>query len=88
MRIKRRYWKGATLYAGGPPRNSRWGCAALIFKPWPYFRPKHSIFHTFIRSRRFLENHTRFQTIMVKVYIRFQTKTVQNAYLLGRHVFI
>ena len=31
--------------------------------------------NTFIRSRGSLENHTRFQTIMVKIYIRFQTKT-------------
>ena len=31
--------------------------------------------NTFIRSRGFLENHTRFKTIMVKFYTRFQTKT-------------
>ena len=37
----------------------------------------------FIRSRGSLENHTRFETIMVKVYIRFQTKTAQKAYSLG-----
>ena len=34
----------------------------------------------FIRSRGSLENHTRFQTIMVKIYTRFQTKTAQNPY--------
>ena len=30
--------------------------------------------NTFIRSRGSLENHTQFKTIMVKIYIRFQTK--------------
>ena len=31
---------------GSTPRNSWWGCAARVFKPRPYFRPKHAIFHT------------------------------------------
>ena len=35
-------------------------------------------------------NHTRFQTLiqikMDKIYTRFQTKTVQKPYLLGRHI--
>ena len=35
---------------------------------------------TFIRSRGSLENHTRFQTIMVKIDTRFQTKTAQKPY--------
>ena len=39
--------------------------------------------NTFIRSRGSLENHTRFQTIMVKIYTRFQTKIAQK---LGRHI--
>ena len=26
--------------------NSWWGCAALLSKSWPYFRPKNVIFHT------------------------------------------
>ena len=38
---------------------------------------------TLIRSRGSLENHTRFQTIMVKIYTRFQTKTAQKPYPLG-----
>ena len=43
--------------------------------------------NTFIRSRGFLENHTRFKTtITVKTYTRFQTKTVQKLYPLGRHI--
>ena len=40
----------------------------------------------FLRSLGFLENHTRFQTIMVKIYTRFQTKTAQKPYSLGRHI--
>ena len=35
-----------------------------------------------------LENHTRFQTKMGKVYTRFQTKTAQKPYLTGRHISI
>ena len=31
-----------------------------------------------MHTRSSLENHTRFQTKMGKVYTRFQTKTVQN----------
>ena len=42
--------------------------------------------NTFIRSRGSLENHTRFKTSMVKIYNRFQTKTVQIPYPLGRHI--
>ena len=71
---------------GSTPRNSRWGCATRFFKTRPYFRPKHAIFRTFIRSRGSLEKNTRFQTIMVKIYIRFKTKTAQKAYSLGRHI--
>ena len=41
--------------------------------------------NTFIRSRGSLENHTRFKTIMVKIYTRFQTKTARKPYPLGRH---
>ena len=33
---------------------------------------------TFIHSRSSLENHTRFQIKMGKVYTRFQTETAQN----------
>ena len=38
--------------------------------------------NTFIRSRArgFLVNHTRFKTIMFKIYTRFQTKTAQKPY--------
>ena len=42
--------------------------------------------NTFIHSRGSLENHTQFKTIMVKIYTRFQTKTAQNPYPLGRHI--
>ena len=42
--------------------------------------------NTFIHSRSSLENHTRFQTKMGKVYTRFQTKTAQKPYPLGRHI--
>ena len=42
--------------------------------------------NTFLCSRSPLENHTRFKTIMVKVYTHFQTKTVKKPYPLGRHI--
>ena len=42
--------------------------------------------NTFIHSRSFLENHTRFQTKMGKVYIFFRTETAQKPYPLGRHM--
>ena len=38
------------------------------------------------RLRSSLENHTRFQTKMDKVYTRFQTKTAQKPYPMGRHI--
>ena len=41
---------------------------------------------TFIHFRSSLKNHTRFQTKMGKVYIRFQTKTTQKPYPMGRHL--
>ena len=42
--------------------------------------------NTFIRSSGSLENHTRFNTITVKIYTRSQTKTAQKPYPLGRHM--
>ena len=42
----------------------------------------------FIRSRGSLENHIQFKTIMAKIYTRFQTKTAQKLYPLGRHITI
>ena len=42
--------------------------------------------NTFIHSRSFLENHTRFETKMGKVYICFRTETAQKPYPLGRHM--
>ena len=39
----------------------------------------------FIRLRSSLENHTRFQTKIGKVYPPFQTKKAQKPYPLGRH---
>ena len=46
--------------------------------------------NTFIHYRNSLENHTRFQTKMGKVYTRFQTKMAQTPYplALGRHILI
>ena len=41
--------------------------------------------NTFVHSRSALENHTRLQTKMSKVYTRFQTKTTQDP-LLGWHI--
>ena len=42
--------------------------------------------NTFINSPISLENHTRFQTKMGKVYTRFQTKKAQKPYPMGRHI--
>ena len=43
----------------------------------------------FIRSHGSLENHTRFQTIMVNMYTRFQTETAQKTIPFGAaHTFI
>ena len=39
-----------------------------------------------MRSRSSLENHTRFQTKMGKVYTRFQTKTAQKPDPMGRYI--
>ena len=39
--------------------------------------------NTFIHSGSSLENHTRFQTKIGKVYTRFQTKTAQKPYPMG-----
>ena len=36
--------------------------------------------NTFVHSRNALENHTRFQTKMSKVYTRFQTKTAEKPF--------
>ena len=45
------------------------------------------IINSFLNSsRRSLENHTRFQTKMGKVYTRLQTETAQKPYPLGRHI--
>ena len=44
--------------------------------------------NTFIHSCSSLENHSRFQTKMGKVYTRFQTKTAQKPHpiAMGRHI--
>ena len=42
--------------------------------------------NTFILSSSSLENHTRFQTKMGKVYTRFQSKTAQKPHLMVRHI--
>ena len=38
------------------------------------------------RLRSSLENHTRFQTKMGEVYTRFQSKTAQEPYPMGRNM--
>ena len=42
--------------------------------------------NTFIQSRSSLKNHTRFQTKLGKAYTRFESKTVQKPYPVGRHI--
>ena len=42
--------------------------------------------NTFILPRSSLENHTRFQTKMGKVYTRFQTKKDKKPYPFGRYI--
>ena len=72
MYIKRDIGKGQLC----TPRNSRWGCAT---RP-DSISDQNMSFPIFLRSRGSHENHTRFQTIMVKIYILFQIKTAQKAY--------
>ena len=58
-----------------------------ILISWVYFLFNwNQLPNMFIHYRRSLENYTRFQTKMGKVYTRFQTKTTQNPYPLGRHI--
>ena len=40
----------------------------------------------FLPARSSLENHTRFQTKMSKIYTRFQIKTGRKPYPLGQHI--
>ena len=44
------------------------------------------LINMFIHSRSSLKNYTRFQTKMGKVQTRFQTKTAQKPYPMGRHI--
>ena len=54
---------------------------------WVYFLFNwNQLTNMFRHYRRSLENNTWFQTKMGKVYTRFQTKTTQNPYPLGRHL--
>ena len=46
----------------------------------------HKTTNTFIHSLSFLENHSRFQTEVGKVYTHFQTETAQKPYPLQRHL--
>ena len=49
----------------------------------------YAIFHTFIRSRCSLQNHTRFQTTMVKIYILFSVQNGSKSILFGAaHTYI
>ena len=43
-------------------------------------------YNTFIHFLSVLENHTRFQNEVGKVYTRFQTETAQKPYPLERHL--
>ena len=43
---------------------------------------------TFVKPRTPLKNHTQFQTKMGKVHTRFQIKTAQKPYPMGRHILI
>ena len=45
-----------------------------------------TITSSIIHSLSSLKNHTWFQTKMAKVYTRFQTKTAQKPYPMGRHI--
>ena len=45
-----------------------------------------TITSSIIHSLSSLKNHTWFQTKMAKVYTRFQTKTAQKRYPMGRHI--
>ena len=42
--------------------------------------------NTLIHNRSSLVNHTRFQRKMGKIFSRFQAKTAQKPYPLGRHI--
>ena len=61
-----------------PILNSHTTLSFLLIWEW-----NHKYFHTLCS---FLENHTRFQTKMSKVYTCFQTKTAQKPYPMGRHI--
>ena len=68
---------------GGIPGNP----ILQILISWVYFLFNwNQLPNMFIHYRRSLENYTRFQTKMGKVYTRFQTKTTQNPYPLGRYI--
>ena len=90
MRIKRDIGKGQLCTRGGVDvvllGIVGGGVPPVTFRFPSYFRPKHAIFDTFIRFRGSLGSHFQFQTIMVKVYIRFGTKTAQKAHFLGLHL--
>ena len=64
--------------------------ASNTFRTRVFLFPSYSFgigtINTFIRSRSSLENHTRFQTKMAKVYTSFQTKKAQKSNPLGRHI--
>ena len=59
------------------------------FQTWPLGRNQASgidTIDTFIHSCSSLENHTRFQTKMGKVYTCFHTKTAQKPYPMGQQI--
>ena len=58
--------------------NSHTVLSFLLIWDW-----NHKYFHTLFSA---LENHTRFQTKMGKVYTRFQTKTAQKPGPMGQHI--
>ena len=66
-----------------------------LFKSIPNSHIYFSFFLTYLELKRYwyvhtlrssLENHTRFQAKLGKEYTRFQTKTTQKPYPMGRHI--
>ena len=56
---------------------------SVSFSPTPVAGKKNKF--TSFRERS-PDNHTQLQTKLFKIYTRFQTKTAQKPYPLGRHI--
>ena len=75
------------------PRLPIWSRKSCCFVPNDFLVTSLSLFFVWSckkkyiwRSRGSLENYTQFQTKMVKICTRFQTKTAQKPYPLGQHM--